>query len=76
MQGDFHKIEKQLAHADFVYLYLLNETLAKIEPWLFQHIGARTVVASLAFSFSHHQPYKTVETTNLAQKTKIRLYRR
>ena len=76
IQGDFRKIEKQLAHADFVYLYLLNETLAKIEPWLFQHIGAQTVVVSLAFSFSHHQPYKTTETNNLGQKTKIRLYRR
>lgn len=73
--GDFRLIESQLAQADVVYLYLLNETLAQIEPWLFQHIGAKTVVVSLAFSFPNHQPIKIAETINLGKKTKIRLYR-
>ncbi|MEK7535209.1 MAG: methyltransferase domain-containing protein [Patescibacteria group bacterium] len=75
VQGDFHKLEEKLATSDVVYLYLLNETLAQIEPWLFQHIGTKTVVVSLAFSFPNHQPTKTCETMNLGRKTKIRLYR-
>lgn len=74
VRGDFRQIERQIATADVVYLYLLNETLAQIEPWLFQHIGATTVVVSLAFSFPNHQPIKTSEMTNLGKKTKIRLY--
>ncbi|MDP3993067.1 MAG: hypothetical protein Q8Q05_02555 [bacterium] len=76
VRGDFRRVERQLATADVVYLYLLKETLAEIEPWLFQKIGPKTVVVSLAFSFPHHQPLKTAETWNLGQKTKIRLYRR
>jgi len=76
VRGDFRAVESQLARADVVYLYLLNETLAQIEAWLFQHIGPQTIVISLAFSFPNHQPIKTAETQNLGQKTKIRLYRR
>lgn len=75
VRGDFRLIESQLAQADVVYLYLLNETLAQIEPWLFQHIGPKTTVVSLAFSFPNHQPIKIAETVNLGKKTKIRLYR-
>ncbi|MEK7202073.1 MAG: hypothetical protein AAB669_00865 [Patescibacteria group bacterium] len=75
VRGDFSQVERQLATADVVYLYLLNETLAQIESWLFQHIGEKTVVVSLAFSFPNHQPTKTSETTNLGRKTTIRLYR-
>jgi ubiquinone/menaquinone biosynthesis C-methylase UbiE len=76
VRGDFRVLESQLAQADVVYLYLLNETLAEIESWLFQHIGPKTVVVSLAFSFPNRQPIKISETQNLGQKTKIRLYRR
>lgn len=75
IRGDFRLIESQLAQADVVYLYLLNETLAQIEPWLFQYIGTQTVVVSLAFSFPNHQPTKTSETINLGKKTRIRLYK-
>lgn len=75
VRGDFRQIERQLASADVVYLYLLNETLAQIESWLFQHIGAKTAVVSLAFSFPNHQPIKTFETINLGQMTIARLYR-
>ncbi len=75
VRGDFRRVERQLATSDVVYLYLLNDTLAQIEPWLFQHIGAKTVVVSLAFSFPNHQPTETSETINLGRKTKIRLYR-
>lgn len=76
VRGGFRQIERQLTTADVVYLYLLNETLAQIEPWLFQHIGPATMVVSLAFSFSQHQPIRTIKTTNLGQLTTIRLYRR
>ncbi len=72
--GDFRAVEKDLTKADLVYLYLLNETLAEIEPWLFTTIGRQTKVVSLAFSFPRHQPSKVSEVTNLGLKTKIRLY--
>ncbi|MCR4277739.1 MAG: hypothetical protein NUV80_00075 [Candidatus Berkelbacteria bacterium] len=75
VRGDFRQIERQLTTADVVYLYLLNETLAQIESWLFRHIGKKTTIVSLAFSFPNHQPMETCETTNLGKKTTIRLYR-
>lgn len=75
VRGNFRQIERQLTTANVVYLYLLNETLAQIESWLFQHIGEKTVVVSLAFSFPNHQPTETCETTNLGKKTIARLYR-
>lgn len=72
--GGFKKSEPYLKKADVVYLYLLNSTLEKIEPWFFTSIGKYTKVVSLAFEFVDHQPINNSATINLGKKTKIRLY--
>ena len=72
--GDFQSLEQELAKADAVYLYLQNETLAEIEPWLFDSIAPHTKVFSLAFSCPSHKQIDEIETVNLGHKTKIRLY--
>jgi SAM-dependent methyltransferase len=72
--GDFKKSEPYLEKADVVYLYLLNSTLEKIEPWFFASISKNTRVVSLSFEFVQHEPIKIASTTNLGKKTKIRLY--
>jgi len=76
VRGDFKAAEKVLAQADVVYLYLLNETLAQIEPWLFKSIGHQTRVVSLAFSFPGHSPLAEIEARNLRKATRIRLFGR
>ncbi|HOX40607.1 MAG TPA: class I SAM-dependent methyltransferase [bacterium] len=73
--GDFRRVESDLAQADVVYLYLLNSVLAKIEPWLFKHIGKDTRVVSLAFQFPDLKPEKVITTKNLRIDSKVMLYR-
>mgnify|MGYP001559942551 CR=1 FL=1 len=72
--GDFRRVKKELHQAEVAYLYLLNETLAEIERWLFDNIGKRSKVVSLGFSFPNHRTIKLIETHNLGRPTKIRLY--
>lgn len=72
--GSFDKIEKELAKADVIYLYLLNRVLKDIEPWFFAHIGPNTRVVSLSFWFVKNKPIKEVATKNLGKETTIRLY--
>jgi hypothetical protein len=74
IRGDFHKAEKYLKKADIVYLYLLDQTLAQIEDWLFESIGEKTKVVSLAFVFKKHKPFAEAETFTLRRKAKARLY--
>ncbi len=74
IQGDFHKVEKEITEADFVYVYLLNKVLSEIEPWLFDTIGNKTEIVSMAFQFPVRVPVKECETVNLGNKTKIRIY--
>ncbi|MCX6812687.1 MAG: hypothetical protein NTW79_03690 [Candidatus Berkelbacteria bacterium] len=74
--GDFKKSAEILKTADVVYLYLLNEVLAKIEDWLFENIGNNTRVVTLAFQFPKHQPIKISSTKNLGRQTKIFLYQK
>ena len=74
--GDFKKAEEYLKRADVVYLYLLNETLKKLENWYFQSISRKTRTVSLAFWFPHSKPVETSDTYNLGKKTNIRLYRK
>jgi len=76
IRGDFKSAERYLKKADIVYLYLLNTTLAQIEDWLFDIIGDKTRIVSLAFQFKNHKPVAEVETYTLRQKTKARLYGR
>ena len=72
--GDFKRAERHLKEADFVYIYLLNSVLAKMEDWLFEAIGPETKVISLAFTFPHHQPTSEIETRNLGVSSKARIY--
>jgi SAM-dependent methyltransferase len=74
--GGFDRAEKLLQKVDVVYLYLLNSTLAEIEPWFFRHLGKNVRAVSLAFKFPNHKPIKEKPVTNLGIKTKIRLYGR
>lgn len=74
--GNFQKAESELKKADVVYLYLLNTAMAKIEDWFFKTISQNTKVASLAFTFSNHQPVDQVKTFNLGKDTLVRLYRK
>lgn len=74
--GDFNKAEPYLKKADVVYLYLLNSTLKKIEPWFFKSISKNARVVSLAFVFLKHRPMKSVTTFNLGKITKARLYKK
>lgn len=76
IRGDFSKAERYLKTADIVYLYLLTSTMAQIEDWLFDSIGDKTRIVSLAFQFKNHKPIAEIETYTLRHKTKARLYRR
>jgi len=72
--GDFHQAEDYLKKADVVYLYLLNSTLSNIESWIFQAIGSKTKIVSLAFWFPNKKPIKEIDTYTLHKFTKARLY--
>ncbi len=72
--GDFKKAEEDLKKADIVYLYLLNTTLKQIEDWIFQSIGDKTKIISLAFYFEKHKPIAEAMTFTLGKETKARLY--
>ena len=74
--GDFSRAEARLEEADVVYLYLFDSVLKKIENWFFRHIGEKTKVVTLAFSFVKHKPLKIIETKNLGRQTKISLYKK
>ena len=76
IRGDFKSAEKYLKTANVVYLYLLNSTLKEIENWLFDAIGEKTKVVSLAFWFAKHKPVDEAKTFTLGKETKARLYRR
>ena len=76
IRGDFQKAGKDLKTADVVYLYLLNQTLAQIESWLFDSIGSKTRVVSLAFVFPNKKPTKEADAYTLRQWTKARLYQK
>ena len=72
--GDFKKIEKDVARADVVYLYLLNSVNHKIENWLFKKTKDKVRIVSLAFSFNKHLPKKSIFTKTLGRKTPASLY--
>lgn len=72
--GDFKKAEEDLKKADIVYLYLLNTTLKQIEDWIFESIGKKTKIVSLAFYFEKHEPIAETMTYTLGKDTKARLY--
>lgn len=72
--GDFSRVEKELKKANFIYLYLFNPVLSKIESWLFNNIGSETKVLSLAFVFPNKKPEKIIKVTNLGRTTDLRVY--
>jgi len=74
--GDFKALESYLSKADVVYLYLLPQTLARLETWLFKNIGNQTRIISLAFSFKKHQPQAQSPTVNFGKNSSIHLYRK
>ena len=48
--------------------------MKSIESWLFETIGDKTKIVSMAFHFVNHLPDKESETRNLGIVTKVRLY--
>lgn len=72
----FEKASDKIKKADVVYLYLWPSTLARIEPWLFNSVSAKTRIISLAFKFAETKPVDELETINLGTKMKIELYRK
>lgn len=54
---DFKKAD--IANASYVYLYLLPETMKKIEEYLFQTLPQKSKIISLAFKF-HERNYQEV----------------
>mgnify|MGYP001571053056 FL=1 len=72
--GDFKKVQSELNKADVVYVYLLNQVLVSIEAWLFEAVGAKTRIVSLAFEFKYHQSKKSKGTMSLGRQTMVRLY--
>jgi SAM-dependent methyltransferase len=57
--GRFQKAERYLKSANIVYLYLFEELLAKIEPWLFQTVKPGTKVVSVGFKFAKRKALST-----------------
>lgn len=74
--GDFKSAANYLEKADVVYLYLLNSTLKQIESWIFETIGDKTKIVSLAFWFPNKKPIAETETYTLHKFTKVRVYRK
>lgn len=74
--GNFEKVEKLLPKCDLVYMYLWDQVVKNLEPWLYDHIGPKTHIVSLAFQFAQHKPKKSAQTTNLGFKHWMYLYSR
>lgn len=72
--GNFNNSNDYLKKADVIYVYLLETVNKKIESWLFKNISPKARVVSLSFTFSKHEPKKTVQTRTLWRATKARLY--
>jgi len=53
--GNFRKMESKLKDVDVIFLYLFNEVVQDIEPWIFNTIKRGTRIISLAFPFQNHQ---------------------
>ncbi|MDD2515830.1 MAG: methionine biosynthesis protein MetW [Candidatus Gracilibacteria bacterium] len=41
---------------DYIYVYLLSETLASIEDWIFENMKDDAVIISSVFKFAKHEP--------------------
>lgn len=72
--GNFACVKDQLKNADFVYLYLSNSSLKKMESWLFKNIGQKTKIISLGFIFPNKKPERTIKVVNLGSKSTLRIY--
>lgn len=46
---------------DYIYVYLMPNTLEEYETWIFENIKAKTIVISNSFQFKIHKPYSTIK---------------
>lgn len=53
--GNIRDHEKLVNGADVVYLYLLDEIMRKIEPWIFNALKKDTKIISITFPFQNHK---------------------
>lgn len=74
LYGDIQKYSGEVKKADVIYVYLLNSVLAKIENWLFDSMGNKTKIVSLAFKFPNIKPKRIIKVKNLRRMTNLALY--
>ena len=66
--------QASLGRYDYIYLYLLPQQMADIEPRIFENIKIGALVISNSFQFVLHKPYKVIE--NSKGKASIFLYKK
>ncbi len=66
--------QANIKHYDYIYVYLLPQQMAEIEPWIFQHMNAHTIIISNSFQFKIHQPYEVIKDAK--GKPSIFLYKK
>jgi SAM-dependent methyltransferase len=70
--ADFFQAD--LAHVDYIYLYLFPGQMESIEDWVFSHISKETIVIANTFQFKKHFPFEVIK--DYKGKERIRLYRK
>ena len=71
-RADFFQAD--LAHVDYIYLYLFPGQMLAIEDWVFSHISNDTIVIANTFQFKKHVPFEIIKDHR--GKERIRLYRK
>ena len=66
--------QADLKRYDYIYVYLLPQQMAQIEPRIFKHISSHTLIISNSFQFAVHKPYEVIK--NAKGKPSIFLYKR
>lgn len=74
IKGDFSAAENELKKADFVYVYLLENCLDRIEPWLFDNLKPSAKIISMAFRFKDRKPIAETKTKLLRMIASVRIY--
>lgn len=64
----------QLAHYDYVYVYLFPNQLLAIEDWIFEHISKDCIIISNSFTFDKHEPFEIIY--NQKNKKVIYIYKK
>ena len=54
-------LQADLKRYDYIYVYLLPNQMAEIEPWIFKTINSHSIIISNSFQFAVHKPYKIIK---------------